>query len=584
MSYNKTQWINNGAPSISAENLNKIEQGIYDNSIALETQVGLLGGHTVRSDVPSDAVFTDTTYTAGQNVQINGTTISATDTVYDDTALAGRVSTVEGLLDGHSIGKNVPADAVFTDTVYDDTELSSRVTDAEEAIEDLQNTTKHLSDGEVIYPYAPEIEIEDALGVNAKNVKVKIEPVQSGSGTPIIGFDKCVIERSGKNIYTGSPNFEGYLIPSGWAQDGYYNEHPVYKKQTAWNGIYKLVYLPVGTYTFSCMVKTDDNAVVNIFATVSGTTTATINPVNKTGLSTTSNWLKIYFTFSVTQAGTVALRVERTTDGTSGNYLYITEYQLEHGSEPTNFEPYTGYNIYTIDLGDTIYDGELDVSTGVLTLTLTHKFVDLGTLNWEASASVFTTTVPNIKSSVRLTDMKCSNYEPLCHGEPYSSNWDKVIYQANYQTVVIDTNYTDASTFKSAMNGVQLVYELATPITIQLTPQQIQLLDGYNYLKANTGDISITTTDVKGAIRQADELIEANTQAIHEIDSFDDSIFGTVENGTTASKAYAQGDYFVKDKKMCKALTSIAEGATFTLDTNYEPHTLAEILKTIENA
>ena len=91
MPYQKTQWINNNEPSINAQNLNKIEQGIYDNSIAVETQEGLLDGHTVRADVPSNAVFTDTTYTAGQNVQINGTTISATDTIYDDTALTERV-------------------------------------------------------------------------------------------------------------------------------------------------------------------------------------------------------------------------------------------------------------------------------------------------------------------------------------------------------------------------------------------------------------------------------------------------------------------------------------------------------------
>ena len=81
---------------------------------------------------------------------------------YDDTELAGRVSTIEGKeagwdakqdaisdldairsnaaagktasdnLGGHTVAKNVPADAVFTDTVYDDTELSGRVDDLEE--------------------------------------------------------------------------------------------------------------------------------------------------------------------------------------------------------------------------------------------------------------------------------------------------------------------------------------------------------------------------------------------------------------------------------------------------------------------
>lgn len=32
MAYTKTTWVNNSAPAISAENLNKIENGIYNNA------------------------------------------------------------------------------------------------------------------------------------------------------------------------------------------------------------------------------------------------------------------------------------------------------------------------------------------------------------------------------------------------------------------------------------------------------------------------------------------------------------------------------------------------------------------------
>lgn len=39
MAYSKTTWRNNQTPGISAENLNKIEQGIYDNSIMLDKEV-----------------------------------------------------------------------------------------------------------------------------------------------------------------------------------------------------------------------------------------------------------------------------------------------------------------------------------------------------------------------------------------------------------------------------------------------------------------------------------------------------------------------------------------------------------------
>lgn len=43
MAYTKTVWVNNQAPAINADNLNKIEQGIFDtdrNVTALTTEVG----------------------------------------------------------------------------------------------------------------------------------------------------------------------------------------------------------------------------------------------------------------------------------------------------------------------------------------------------------------------------------------------------------------------------------------------------------------------------------------------------------------------------------------------------------------
>ena len=55
----------------------------------------------------------------------------------------------------------------------------------------------------------------------------------------------------------------------------------------------------------------------------------------------------------------------------------------------------------------------------------------------------------------------------------------------------------------------------------------------------------------------------------------DASQIAPIENGTTASTNYAQGAYFIHDRKFCKAKTSIASGATFTKGTNYEETTVA---------
>ena len=54
-----------------------------------------------------------------------------------------------------------------------------------------------------------------------------------------------------------------------------------------------------------------------------------------------------------------------------------------------------------------------------------------------------------------------------------------------------DPTYTDATDFKTAMNGVQLCYELATPQTIQLTAQQIDLLLGTNNVWSDGGEVTV---------------------------------------------------------------------------------------------
>lgn len=46
MSYTKTQWVNDQAPAINATNLNKIEQGIYDNDSAIATNTTNISTNT----------------------------------------------------------------------------------------------------------------------------------------------------------------------------------------------------------------------------------------------------------------------------------------------------------------------------------------------------------------------------------------------------------------------------------------------------------------------------------------------------------------------------------------------------------
>lgn len=61
----------------------------------------------------------------------------------------------------------------------------------------------------------------------------------------------------------------------------------------------------------------------------------------------------------------------------------------------------------------------------------------------------------------------------------------------------------------------------------------------------------------------------------------DNSEIAPIENGTTSSQAYAVGEHFTRGGKFCTAITSIASGATFTLNTNYVEGTIAEVISNL---
>ena len=149
------------------------------------------------------------------------------------------------------------------------------------------------------------------------------------------------------------------------------------------------------------------------------------------------------------------------------------------------------------DGAGTVYGGALDVLTGVLTVDM--ACVDLGTLSWNATGALsneYSANVPNIKpnkNSSSLANVICSAYPQVT----YANRKDKsfVVIWANSSAAgkvyFIDSNYNTSQTFKTAMSGVQLVYELATPVTYQLTAQEVTALIGQNIISANTGNVSV---------------------------------------------------------------------------------------------
>lgn len=135
------------------------------------------------------------------------------------------------------------------------------------------------------------------------------------------------------------------------------------------------------------------------------------------------------------------------------------------------------------------YDGDVYNHDG--TVERRYGIVDLGTMNWTrntneslAGGGNFQGNLSNRRLGQIYGYMMCSKYDitSIRGASNIPSTLDKVIFtntnSASTQIYVIDSSYTDAASFKSAMSGVYLVYELATPTTEQAEPfQDVQICD-----------------------------------------------------------------------------------------------------------
>lgn len=182
----------------------------------------------------------------------------------------------------------------------------------------------------------------------------------------------------------------------------------------------------------------------------------------------------------------------------------ISGYQEGSGTpSPSNVRPLHAFssatltennNTHLFTFGQDIYQGYIDWKRGVIVGT--WRVVDLGTINWSVyNGDKFYTTINNLKEPITISDrnkgLVCECYKPsdsLSLGEIQDQSFLKLAQTENFW--IKDSNYNDPTAFKTAMNGVMLAYELATPQTIQLSGTQIETLLENNIF-ADCGSTSI---------------------------------------------------------------------------------------------
>lgn len=209
-----------------------------------------------------------------------------------------------------------------------------------------------------------------------------------------------------------------------------------------------------------------------------------VTPVTKTSSATGELIIGLYNRTGIGQFEdkTVTVQLEK---GES-----VTSYQEFGNSYSTTFPtpPGTVYGCNVRDNGD-----------GTGTLTVDRAIVDLGDLNWSQSISVNTRFQAPVPSGIKqptagtITTAICESYKAV--KSPVSMSTDTLktgeflVGRPGVNNIYIqDDRYTSKTDFENAIDGVHLVYPLATPTEYTLTMTAIQSIIGQNHVWVDNAD------------------------------------------------------------------------------------------------
>ncbi len=180
----------------------------------------------------------------------------------------------------------------------------------------------------------------------------------------------------------------------------------------------------------------------------------------------------------------------------------LASVQIAEGTD-TTYHAYNGsiYNIAFTD-GDnplTVYGGKLNVTTGELKVT--HgKFLFDGSSNigWSKDSSVYGDCLRfnYVNDLIKPSTDALSNYLPNYRNLQNNREQITILGASRLFIILLKANRLESANVEGLMeyfstNNLEVVYELADPITYQLTPTQINNLLGLNNLYSDTGSLSV---------------------------------------------------------------------------------------------
>ena len=353
-----------------------------------------------------------------------------------------------------SLGNGLQTAAANTDT------NTAAITTINGEISDLNNLIDEIlpDDSESSNPAV----ITDAFAGACKSLKLTLEPIQSGSGTPspqnvrpISGRTQSVMTRTGKNLI--NPCVGSFTSVASWVSLENVNAN------TVTDGTQ--IYLPEGTYTLSYAERTTAWA------------TQIFSADGSTLLNSSQN--SVTFTVSADTLGYIRINV---------GYQQAVSFkiQIEVGSTATTYEAYNGESI-TRTYGTTIYGGSDDVTGEGVTVTKGLYIPLVTSVGYSSSAGCNYADCHGI-TIVEDSDTICNMYDQIPYGNTGADGKYKVYPSA---ITIYDSRFTDVATAQAILNSCQIVYPLYAPVLIPLTPQNLTLLKGDNVITTDANNVEV---------------------------------------------------------------------------------------------
>ena len=315
----------------------------------------------------------------------------------------------------------------------------------------------------------------------AINPIITLEPIQAGSGTPspsniraISGYDKIEVLSCGKNLFDINKVLVGTVSNGLWTWGG------------STSKLFDLKFKANTQYTFSGY-ETQSGASKNVRPRIVYTDGTVENMFLIADTARTA--------FTKTSAANKTIDYIQAYWGSDSNAVVTIEnFQIEEGTSATTYESYHKTTDLSESLEQTVYGMTYYPRTGKSSNTL--KIEDIGNLNWTRERTTdytrYYATISDIKqATTRTLKMWFSCYECIYDGRSWQDIVPGQAYSSMNVVYIHDDRFSSAADFKTALTGQKIVYPIATPTEIQLTPHEISLLSNYAYVSTNGTSIAL---------------------------------------------------------------------------------------------